>query len=233
MVNPEFKAAKRPDYLAIAAELRGRKRSPEAIEATRAGVKKAWANGAYSNPQTLEKRRAHLARLAVTNKGASADRMREIGAMIDMDKLRPILSKTMKANVEKWRNNGTLQKNADWNRKRLMGGHGQGRNKRGSLEHSKAKAWRIRSPLGAVYEFVNCSEWVRRNTHLFHDYRPESGMPFWLRVTSGLKNIRKPKYANAPTHYQGWTTLAALERGDLLGRDEAVTVANSKSKNES
>ncbi len=217
----KYKDAKPLDYAAIAEKNRGRKKSESAREATRVGVKKAWANGAYSKPETRKKHLEHLQRLAQTNQGAPAARMDQIRAMRDMEKLRPILSATMKTSVEKWRADGTMQKNVDWNRKRLTGGHGLGKNQLGSLEHSQAKVWQIRSPLGVVYEFVNCREWVRRNIHLFHDYRPESRMPFPLRVSSGLKNIREPKHENAPTHYQGWTTLAAFERGDLLGRDEA------------
>ena len=221
----KFKDAKPLDYNAISAKNRGRKRPASATEATREGVKKAWARGAYDKPETQRKRLEHLQRLAQTSEGAPAVFMAKIRAMRDMDKLRPILSDTMKASVEKWRADGTMQKNADRNRKRLTGGHGQGINKLGSLDHSMAKTWKIRSPIGEVFEFVNCREWVRQNIHRFHDYHPESRMPFNLRVAHGLANIRKPKRENASTHYQGWMTLGAWEKRDLLGRDEAEMVS--------
>jgi hypothetical protein len=146
------------------------------------------------------------------HKGASPEFMAEIRKKVDMNRLRPILSKVMKARVAQWRADGTMQRNVEWNRKRLTGGHGQGKAQRGRLDHPQAKIWLIRSPWGRIYRFVNCREWVRRNIKLFHDFRPNSKMPFALRVSSGLKNIREPKHANAPTHYQGWTTLANYEK---------------------
>lgn len=220
----KYEGKTRPNYEAIAAKNRGKKRSQEAIEATRKAVKEAWSRGAYAKPETVEKRKRHLTKLHAQSTGAPREHLDRIRAQRDLDKLRPVWRDNMKANVEKWRKDGTMQKNCDANRKRLYGGHGQGKNKRGSLEHSNAKTWRIRSPLGEVFEFVNCREWVRQNIHRFQDYRPESRMPFTLRVSHGLKNIRKPKHANAPTHYQGWMTLAAWERSDLLGRDESEII---------
>ncbi len=221
----KFNNVRRPDYKAIGEKLRGRERSLKAREATAAGVKKAWRNGAYSNPETRAKHLENLKRLAKTNKGAPAARMDQIRALRDMDKLRPILSATMKANSKKWREDGTMQKIVDWNRKRLTGSHGLGRNQWGRLDHSQAKTWEVRSPAGEHFKFTNCREWVRQNLHRFHDYRPESRLPFYIRISAGFKNIWKPRKANAPTHYQGWTTVAVSERGDLLGRDEARMIA--------
>lgn len=217
----------RPDYSKIAAKNRGRKRSDQEIEQTRQAVKKAWADGKYDSPETRAKLKESLDKGSANNpyaNGRSGSFLTAIRALRDMDKLRPKLSISMKKNVKRWRADGTLQKNVDWNRKRLTGGHGQGKNTQGSLLHSNAKIWKIRDSVGRVFEFINCREWVRKNIDLFHDYRPESRMPFPARVAAGLKNISHPKQKNASTHYQGWTIVSVEEKKDLLGRDEAEMV---------
>src|SRR5215831_9020975 len=133
----KFKDKKPLDYAAIAEKNRGKKRPEYARMATGIGVKNAWANGAYDKPETLKKRKAHLEYLRRNfNNGRSAEYMHKIRESRNLDKLRPVWRKLMKSNVEKWRHDGTMQKTADWNRRRLTGGNGQGKNKRGSLDHS-------------------------------------------------------------------------------------------------
>lgn len=218
----KFLGKRRPNYISIAEKNRGKKRPKMAIEATRIGVKKAWANGVYNKPETVKKRRRHLARLALTNTGASKEFMDRIRSCRNMEKLRPKLRETMRKNLQRWKETGELEQFRLRQRKALLGKHGFGKSKRGSLEHPMAKSWAVRSPFGQVFTFVNAREWVRKNIHRFNDERPQSKMPFWHRVSSGLKNIAHPRRPNSPTHYQGWTIISLVEKEDLLGRDGAT-----------
>lgn len=213
----------RPDYAAIAEKKRGRKRHPEEVRKTAESLKKWWSDP--KNAETQKKKMLDgLKASGFKGKGRTKEEMDAIRGMRDLEKIREHGKSVMKANVEKWRLDGTMQKNADANRKRLTGCHGQGKNKRGSLEHSNAKLWVIRDPIGRIYKFINAREWVRENISLFEDYHPEARLPFWYRVSAGLKNIAHPRKRNAPTHYQGWTIVSQQEKGDLLGRDEAEII---------
>lgn len=220
----KFEGKQRPNYDVIAAKNRGKKRNADAVEATRRAVKEAWARGDYDAPETVAKRNAHLARLhREFPQGRTPEQMDEIRAKRDLDALRPKWRENMLKRREQWAKDGTAERANDTNRKRLKGGHGFGRGTSGRLDHTNAKHWIVRDPCGRVYSFDNLREWVRRNIRLFKDHRPESRLPFWYRVSSGIKNLGNKN--GKATSYYGWVLVSAteLEDGarDLLGRDEA------------
>ncbi len=109
---------------------------------------------------------------------------------------------------------------------KLRGTHGHGRGERGRLDHTNALFWVIRDPLGKTYEFSNLAEWARRNTVLFHDYKPESRSPFWRRIAAGVSMMAGAKDPRGS--YYGWILVSVKEAQDdskdLMGRDEAEIV---------
>ena len=218
---------RRPDYGVIASKNRGRKRPESACKATGAGVKAAWESGAYHTPVAIARREEHLQKLHAANAGATPGQMDVIRAQRDLEKLRPKWRETMKANIKRWKETGEIHQYRARARARLIGGSGFGTGKRGRLDHNAAKYWTIRDPYGRIYEFPNLREWVRQNLNLFNDLRPEARMPFWLRVSSGIKNLGGK--LGKSCSYQGWVLVSVgeLETGgkDLLGRDEAIARA--------
>jgi hypothetical protein len=215
----KFIGKKRPDYAAIGAKARGRKRSREAIERTRKGVARAWRRGLYSTAAAVANRRA--AQLKRTDKrGRSVDFLNEIRAKRDLEKLRPRWSENMKRLRAKWTKTGKLEEIKLKQRAKVIGSHGFGRNRRGNPSHPSAKFWRIRSPYGEVFEFSNLCEWVRQNLWRFLDERPECRLPFAVRVRHGVGATFFPRRRNAATHYKGWVAVGVYEkRADPLARN--------------
>lgn len=215
----------RPDYVSIAAKNRGRKQSPEEVEKRRMAVIEAWKRGDYHTPEAIKNRKIAAEKARLTAVGMPPDHMERIRNMRNIEKMRAENSIKMKLQREQWKSNGFLQKVEDARIKKLKNSHGFGKNRRGSLEHSNVKKWKIRSSLGKVYEFINLREWARQNENLFEDYRPESRMPFAERIAAGIKNISKPRRPNAPTHYQGWTVVDSMYKKDILDRESAAIIA--------
>lgn len=214
----------RPDYSAISAKTKGRKRHPEEIEKARAGIKAAWERGVYDKPETLKKRMDHIRSLKPV--GRPPEHMAKIREMRDMDKMKVRNSQMMRELIVKMKESGQYQQLCDARSVKLKNGHGLGKNQRGSLEHSHAKTWKVRDPFGKEYEFINLREWARQNEHLFEDDRPESRMPFAARIAAGLKNIHRPRKPNAPTHYKGWTVVDSMYKTDLLDRESATVLTD-------
>ncbi|MEY2500588.1 MAG: hypothetical protein QOI07_922 [Verrucomicrobiota bacterium] len=216
----KFRHMKRPDYKAIGAKNRGKKRPTAAIEATRKGVKAAWERGVYNKPETVAKRTAHLKSLP--RPGASRQQMDKIRAMRDLDALRPAFSAAMKKRVKQWKKDGTWDRIREAHCKKLLGSHGFGRGKRGRLDHYAAKRWVVRDPYGNVHLFDNLNEWSRRNEELFHDDRPGARLPFAQRISAGIKHLSH-KRVNNPTSYKGWVLVSSSEQtADPLGRDQSA-----------
>jgi hypothetical protein len=186
-----------------AAAIRGKQRTPEQRQEIAARVHRAWQEGKFSRPETVAKRLAVLA--SRTPSGCSATRMDEIRAMRDLDKLRPMWSSRMSAQIQHWKDSGQL---AEIRRK--------SRNLKGMPNHLSAKRWLIRDPAGNLHRFSNLSEWVRRHIHLFEDKRPWSKLQFELRVARGLSDLLSD---GRSCSYLGWVAVSKSEMLDDGGVD--------------
>jgi len=89
--------------------------------------------------------------------------------------------------------------------KQRKGKHGYGRAAIDNINHFMSHKWRIVSPSGKRYEFLNLQSWCRKNESLFFpDERPESSTPLWRRAVGGFNNMQRTD-RKGQTHWRGWT----------------------------
>ena len=89
----------------------------------------------------------------------------------------------------------------------IRGSHGFGKMERGKPDHQFAKAWKVESPEGEVYEFDNLLEWARQHEDRLAEYDEDDGSaetPVWHRFAHG---IACPK-----GQWYGWIRIGRKER---------------------
>lgn len=107
-------------------------------------------------------------------------------------------------------NQATIKKAHEATVKMHRGSHGFGLTKRGRIDHCRAKAFRIRSPLGEVYEVKNLAEWCRANEDKFRpDDFPQSKTPLSKRAQVGFSLLVCGK--GKACSWRGWTAVCVFD----------------------
>lgn len=139
----------------------------------------------------------------------------------DMVKLKAENSIRMTQTIQRLKESGEYEKNAKRHSEMMTGRPATGKLKKGKLDHLQAKAWKFRDTMGVIHTFSNLKEWARKNEYRFIDDRPNSKMPFCLRIAAGLGQTLASNGNNCS--YRGWVAVSKLELNDggfdLLGRD--------------
>jgi len=169
----------------------------------------------------------------VPRKGSSKEQMLKISSMRDMDSLRIKLANASSKRIKQLKENGLWEAICKDHGDKLRGITAKGKGKKGLTNHIAAKLWAFRDPYGKMHIMSNLREWARNNTHLFNDDRPDSKLPFELRIAHGMKGALAK--CGKVCSYKGWTAMSKSEideeTRDLLGRDEVdIDYSNSKFK---
>lgn len=213
---------------------RGKKHSPEWVEAQAAGVAKAWKDP--SKFKTMRKQSRELVAKRFAKWGGSPEaharavlHTPEVAKKISQSLIGRKLSDEHKARSASGLfryEQLTLEQKAKRNSaiaKQRIGCHNYGRAARDRLDHFNAKHWVIRSPEGITYEFDNLQSWCRANESLFlPDDHPGAKLPLWHRAVSGFNGMIR-RDAKAQHAWKGWTLVSSIERHaqgapDLLKR---------------
>lgn len=216
-----------------------RKQDKEWVEKRIEGIKRAWAEGKYAMAYTEERRRR------ISERHLGSKHTEETKAKISaLKKGKPLPEHHRKAlfkrryseefkakaaaHIAKYRVKGALSFDAEQRKSKNLslaktGVPNVGKVAKDNPEHTHAKYWIIRDPIGVTFEFPNLQSWCRANEHKFIDYTPESTYPLWHRASSGIASLQR-RDKKAAHHWHGWTLISCLEltegSRDLLGRDE-------------
>ena len=114
-----------------------------------------------------------------------------------------------------------FKKNQKVGYEKKRGGHGCGRAARDRKDHPRAKCFRIRNPLGTVFEVKNITSWCRENEQTFKhdDLIPNTRTPLWERARKGINDVCLGKRCS----WFGWTGVCVFDiESDPLARREAL-----------
>lgn len=88
------------------------------------------------------------------------------------------------------------------------GKHGFGCNARDNINHKSAKQYRLRSPLGIVYEVKNLRSWCRKNELIFTpDDFPYSRTTLARRASISLQKVSVGDIGS----WKGWTAVCVFD----------------------
>ena len=106
------------------------------------------------------------------------------------------------------RNKERIEKATKALRTMLTGTHGKGMTARDSAEHCRAKWYRIRSPLGEVFEIKNLTSWCRKNSAMFtKQIDLENKSPIEILARKGLCRVS----SGVDCSWHGWTAVSVFD----------------------
>ena len=99
---------------------------------------------------------------------------------------------------------------------KCRGSHGFGLVKQDNPKHKNAKTYRIRSPLGDLYEVHNLQSWCRHNEDKFYRAGDENfQLPLYQRAHRGMTDLKNGKACS----WRGWTSVCVFDiENDPLSR---------------